>query len=358
MAHLHSIYDSDKHFVIDAISKTIKNVSSKITLVQYDHNSERFTFELPRYIEGHDMSICNRVEVHYTNIDSVAKMQNDGVYEVDDLQISPDDEDIVICSWLISQEATMLAGSLQFLLRFSCLGDDGVIEYAWNTLPHTGITVAKGIYNSHIVAEQYTDTLKAWENRLEVLENSVGSNGISPIVSVSNIFGGHRVTITDAEDTETFDVMDGIDGGASHWDDLEGKPFGEVIPVYSYEKTNLVYDGTGVILDGCVLETNREYDVTMGDVTTHSIYNSQGIMMLGKDAGGNVRRITTTENGILFTHVDENRPTSIKIVTPETTITTIDEKYLPESVKGGGLSETEVINLIAQQLGVIENGTY
>lgn len=39
-----------------------------------------------------------------------------------------------------------------------------------------------------------------------------GDAGVSPTVTVSSITGGHRVTITDATDVETFDVMDGKDG--------------------------------------------------------------------------------------------------------------------------------------------------
>ena len=43
-----------------------------------------------------------------------------------------------------------------------------------------------------------------------------GKDGVSPTVSVATITGGHRVTITDATGTKTFDVMDGEDGqGAS-----------------------------------------------------------------------------------------------------------------------------------------------
>lgn len=40
-----------------------------------------------------------------------------------------------------------------------------------------------------------------------------GDDGFSPTVSISTIDGGHRVTITDATGTNTFDVMDGSDGG-------------------------------------------------------------------------------------------------------------------------------------------------
>lgn len=39
-----------------------------------------------------------------------------------------------------------------------------------------------------------------------------GKDGTSPVISVSTITGGHRITITDANGTKTVDVMDGSDG--------------------------------------------------------------------------------------------------------------------------------------------------
>jgi len=39
-----------------------------------------------------------------------------------------------------------------------------------------------------------------------------GTDGVSPSVSVSDITGGHRITVTDATGSETFDVMNGTDG--------------------------------------------------------------------------------------------------------------------------------------------------
>ena len=39
-----------------------------------------------------------------------------------------------------------------------------------------------------------------------------GQDGVSPEVEVTTITGGHRVSVTDAGGTETFDVMDGQDG--------------------------------------------------------------------------------------------------------------------------------------------------
>ena len=49
-----------------------------------------------------------------------------------------------------------------------------------------------------------------------------GKDGISPSVSVEVIPGGHRVTITDANGTKTFDVMDGKDGADGSGGDGSG----------------------------------------------------------------------------------------------------------------------------------------
>lgn len=43
-------------------------------------------------------------------------------------------------------------------------------------------------------------------------EGGSGQDGISPVVTVTDITGGHRVTIDDAEGTHSFDVMDGAKG--------------------------------------------------------------------------------------------------------------------------------------------------
>lgn len=52
----------------------------------------------------------------------------------------------------------------------------------------------------------------AWVNIGAIGKGEQGEPGFSPVVTVSPITGGHQISITDAEDTETFNVMDGVDG--------------------------------------------------------------------------------------------------------------------------------------------------
>lgn len=150
MNHSHALYDADPHFKIDPISRRItNNSSSKTVVIQHDHNSERFTFEVPRYIEGHDTAECNRVEIHYLNIEVNTKLIRAGVYSVDDLHVKEGDENTVVCSWLIGYNATQFVGQLQFLVRFACVNEEnGKVEYAWNSAVYNGVAVSNGIYNA------------------------------------------------------------------------------------------------------------------------------------------------------------------------------------------------------------------
>ena len=176
MTHIHSVKDTDTRFSINANTRQIKNESSRKTaLMQNDHNSERFTFELPRYIEGHDMSICNQVEIHYLNSSFSDKKEfRKGLYRVDDLQISPDDTEKVICSWLISQNATQLVGKLSFRLRFKCV-ENSVITYAWHTAIFADIAISDGINADETFEMDYVDIIEQWNTgNYDVYGNYLG----------------------------------------------------------------------------------------------------------------------------------------------------------------------------------------
>lgn len=172
MALIHQVYDTDAHFKIDPITRAIKNSSTgKTVLIQGDHNSERFTFEIPKLIDGHDMSKCNVVQVHYINIDSTDKTKIIAdVHDVDDLQVSPEDDSVVICSWLIDGNATKYAGSLAFLLKFKCIDSDGSVSYVWNTARFSQISVSSGIDNSEAIVEEHSDILAQHEARIKAIE--------------------------------------------------------------------------------------------------------------------------------------------------------------------------------------------
>lgn len=168
MSHNNLITDADAFFEVDIATRNIRNKTpAKNKLIQYDHNSERFTFSIPRYIEGHDMMECDKAEVHYINIDAVTGEKKEGIYDFEDLQEHPKSANKVVCSWLISGNATKYVGLLHFSLVFKCIAEDGeTVEYAWHSAIYKEITISDGINNTEVISEQYADILAQWEARL------------------------------------------------------------------------------------------------------------------------------------------------------------------------------------------------
>ena len=175
--HTHVVADQDSYFVINPDTREIENTSrTKNVLMQHDHNSEKFTFELARYVEGHDMILCNRVRVHFNNIDGATGEENADVAELYDLAVDPDDESKVLCSWTITRQATQLVGTLNFLVQYECIDDTGNSVYEWHTDIYTDVEVKKGRNNAEQAIIEYSNILEQWYQRIFGTGDAVVSN--------------------------------------------------------------------------------------------------------------------------------------------------------------------------------------
>ena len=173
MAHKHSVYDTDAHLrIVPALRKIIG--AENIKLVRGDHNSTRVTFEMPRYVDGHDMAETSIVEIHFINISSDVQNTNMDVYIASDVQLSPDSDDVVIFSWLISNNATKYDGTLSFMLCFKCLTGES-LDYAWRTDTVTGVYVLESLDCVAADFEDITDILTAWEMKISGIEDRIQS---------------------------------------------------------------------------------------------------------------------------------------------------------------------------------------
>ena len=155
------VIDGDHYFVVDPLTRSITSEQpQKNVIMQYDHNSERFTFEIPRFIEGRDLSKCNTVRVYYRN------GRNSGVYTVDDVVQMPYVNDTLTCSWLISSNATSIAGSLSFMLKFSQVNENNEVEYAWSTKTYDGVQVIETIENTDVFESEYLDVIEQMKTQI------------------------------------------------------------------------------------------------------------------------------------------------------------------------------------------------
>lgn len=147
MYHIHEVIDTDNALVIDPRTRMITNHSDPIKkIMRGDHNCERVTFTLPRYIDGHDMSLCNLVRVHFVNIGEDGTRIAD-VEDIMDLQVDPNNDENVSCTWLISGKATKLVGPLNFGIQFACIRNDYIV-YSWSTAICTHVTVSPSLDSS------------------------------------------------------------------------------------------------------------------------------------------------------------------------------------------------------------------
>ena len=178
MAHDCILTDRDTYFVIDHISREMTSSTRKKTLMQGDHNSERYTFEVPRYIEGHDMSQCTKIEVHYNNISKDKQSESRDCYQCGIVQVS---NDILLFDWVISRNATKYVGSLNFLVKFTCVDEDGNQDYVWFTDIYSDVSISESIDNSAAVAEDVSDILESWKR--EILEGYATQKYVDEAVS-------------------------------------------------------------------------------------------------------------------------------------------------------------------------------
>ena len=202
MSHNHPVTDSDLHFTINPFTREIINPSGKAKVMQYDHQSERFTFEISRYIEGHDMLLCDIVEVHYTNSDSSNK--STGVYLINDLHTKTDDEETLIFSWLISGNATKYSGKLDFSIRFACSNDEN-IDYAWNTEIYSSISVGKAINNTSSLEDIEPDFIASLRNEMNEFNNSLNTLN-SQMANVTENTNCLSIYCKDKEDSSGLEI--------------------------------------------------------------------------------------------------------------------------------------------------------
>ena len=177
--HIHSVSDSDAHFVIDPDTRQITSMSpTPNVLMQNDHRSEIYTFEIPRYVEGHDMLKCNRIRLHFINVGSGKQEYRDSA-ELS-LRTNPADATTLISTWEIRRQAIQYAGKLCFLLQYLCV-EDSAIVYEWHTDTYSDVEIRATFDNGEPATFEYSNILEDWYQKLFGAGDSVAADAIARI---------------------------------------------------------------------------------------------------------------------------------------------------------------------------------
>ena len=243
----------DAHIVID--NKRIITVPDKLKrlAVQYDHDIETVTFDCPRYWDGIDMSEMS-IYINYLRSDTYS-----GSYKAQNVVVDSSNRTKMHFDWTISRNVTQAIGKLVFLVCIRKTDKSGNEVNHWNSELCKDCYVSEGLEcDTDEISEIYPDIIQQWYNEVLGVINEVetvkdgiiemrdsgefdgatftpnvnaacdlswsnnrglknpatvnikGDPGVSPTISVTDIQGGHRLTITDVNGTTSIDVMDTI----------------------------------------------------------------------------------------------------------------------------------------------------
>lgn len=255
MAHTHDMFDTDQYFSINENTRAITYEGDGIPVItQGDRNSERFTFELPRYIDGHDMTKCNIAQVHFVNINASDPAERiSDIYDMTDLQVDIEDDELALCTWLINANATKYVGSLNFALRFACTNGN-VVEYSWSTIPYTKIVIASTIDNTEEAASNLNYTLDA-DNPIVELEGYYSGTVQIDIQSPVTITPSASTQIVRADNGK---VLGTVIVNPSSGSSGSGTPQYKLSGTWSFDTERLMYEAL-VYIPGKTVSANVAY---------------------------------------------------------------------------------------------------
>ena len=245
-----SVESEEPHIVID--DNRIITVPDKLKrlAVQYDHDIETVTFDCPRYWDDLDMSQM-KIYINYLRSDTYT-----GTYKAQNITVDETDDTIMHFTWTVSKNVSMVFGKIVFLVCVRKTDESGNEVNHWNSELCKDCYVSEGLeVDGEELKELYPDIIDQWYNEVlgvigemetfkeELIgmrdsgefdgatftpsvsetgdlswtndkgrENpeTVNIQGQSPTIEVTDIQGGHRVTITDVNGVRSFDVMDTI----------------------------------------------------------------------------------------------------------------------------------------------------
>ena len=222
MAHKHPVTDTDVRFILNPYTKVLRDTTPEAkTIMRGDHEAEVITVEMPRTIEGHDMTLCDISQVWFEN------GKNKSFDDIKDLQLSLEDDDTLIFSWKIPRRATQFVGPLSFMFYFACSEDDE-LTYELHTMPFARLSV-----KDHPVSKSDVDALQ------ELIDEYIATITFSSLDTVSTIF-----TKSDNTVTETSEMTNGKFARSVVTFDESGLPV-SVEGVYDVTDISVSYDEDG-----------------------------------------------------------------------------------------------------------------
>ena len=184
MSEITLVPDENLCLVIAPASKTIAPKYKRqkaIHVAKGDHDSVLIAFEMPRYVNGYDMSAEeNSIQIHYANIsceDTTKHSEGfDGVEGITVAKNEETKEETLHFCWRVPANATKYAGALSIGVtfeRYEKIDDEMREVYSWSTTPYGKIIVCNSMDSTEEAVESAYSYLIETCNRL--LQNAIDS---------------------------------------------------------------------------------------------------------------------------------------------------------------------------------------
>ena len=236
--------ETEPHIVIGedrivSVPKELQRIA-----VQYDHDVETVTFDCPRYWDGLDMSKMS-IYINYMRKDRYV-----ACYKATDITVDAADSNIMHFDWTISRNVSEVKGELRFLVCIKKGDAEGYEVNHWNSELNAEMYISEGLEVEPSIFDPYPDIIGQWEDEVQRVKDillaardsgefdgatftpsvdadgnlswtndkghdnpaTVNIKGYSPAILVREIEGGRELIITDSRQSQTIDVMDGVDG--------------------------------------------------------------------------------------------------------------------------------------------------
>ena len=166
MANHSNVKDTGAFFTIVPETREVKVPSThKVIGVVGDHLAEQLTFEIPKYIDGHDIAGCARRYVEWENVKD--EIGSDQLVELTEPPEGAKDG-MLYFTWTIRDRLAAAKGLVQFSIHFEDVDTNGLRLYHWGTTACKNceildsINAALGVYaaiwvaGDTLVIEDYT----------------------------------------------------------------------------------------------------------------------------------------------------------------------------------------------------------
>ena len=191
-----------------------------------------------------------------------------------------------------------------------------------------------------------------------------GADGYSPTITVTDITGGHRLTITDKTGTRTVDVMDGEDGQPGQDGDPGAPGFSPVITVTDitggHRLTITTATGTQTVdvMDGAGGDPTEIIDDTAGSGDTDKVWSADKTSELKIAING---KYTKPQTGIPASDLAQGLTSALLTYFYHVT-GTFDDEHGQEYISGvisalGGSTTPTGINLSANTISFVSLGS-